>query len=297
MGSPCELQIYAADAAHGRAIAEYAIADVARLERRYSRYLPDSFLSEINRVAARGGRIEVDSETASLLRYAATCHEQSGGLFDISSGLLRKAWDFKSGRVPSRDAVEALLERIGWHLIDWKPPMLGFAKAGMELDFGGIVKEYAADRVASACRRAGASRGMINLGGDIRVIGPHPDERPWSIGIQHPREKQSALTAIALREGAVASSGDYERCLTLNGVRYGHILNPRTGWPVRHLAAVSVVGDLCVVAGSASTIAMLKEEDGPAWLRELGLPHLWVDVAGNVGGPLAEGGRTAGRAR
>lgn len=95
------------------------------------------------------------------------------------------------------------------------------------------------------------------------------------------------IRTLALRDGAVASSGDYERCIVVDGVRYGHVLNPKTGWPVRHLAAVSVVGDLCVVAGSASTIAMLKEKDGPAWLDAMGLPHLWVDVDGNVGGPLA----------
>jgi thiamine biosynthesis lipoprotein len=95
------------------------------------------------------------------------------------------------------------------------------------------------------------------------------------------------MSAIALRGGALATSGDYERCVEIGGVRYGHILNPKTGWPVRHLASVSVVADLCVVAGSASTIAMLKERDGPRWLAELGVRHLWVGVDGRVGGSLA----------
>ena len=89
-----------------------------------------------------------------------------------------------------------------------------------------------------------------------------------------------------LYEGALASSGDYERCIMVDGVRYGHVLNPKTGWPVRHLAAVSVIGDFCVVAGSASTIAMLKENDGADWLQDLGLPHLWVDVQGVSGGSI-----------
>ena len=102
---------------------------------------------------------------------------------------------------------------------------------------------------------------------------------------------------IAVRRGAVASSGDYERCITLDGVRYGHILNPKTGWPVRRLAAVSVVGDLCVVAGSASTIAMLKEDKGPAWLKMMGLPHLWVSVAGDIGGSLAPPRQSTSRRR
>jgi thiamine biosynthesis lipoprotein len=90
------------------------------------------------------------------------------------------------------------------------------------------------------------------------------------------------LDTLLLYEGALASSGDYERCITVNGVRYGHVLNPKT----RYLAAVSVVGDFCVVAGSASTIAMLKEEQGTDWLNDLGLPSLWVDVRGEIGGSL-----------
>lgn len=289
MGSPCELQLYAGERVSAEAVARLAIADVGRLEQRYSRYRADSLLSEINRVAAVGGSIEVDPETAGLLGYAATCHAQSDGLFDITSGLLRQAWDFRSGRVPTRDAIEPLLQRIGWHLVDWTPPRLRFGRPGMEIDFGGVVKEYAADRVASLCAEQGIRHGLVNLGGDVRIVGPHPDGRPWQIGIQHPRRKATALEAIRLKQGAVASSGDYERCIVLDGVRYGHILNPRTGWPVRHLAAVSVVGALCVIAGSASTIAMLKEKDGPAWLAALGLPHLWVGVDGTVGGPLAAG--------
>jgi thiamine biosynthesis lipoprotein len=94
------------------------------------------------------------------------------------------------------------------------------------------------------------------------------------------------LDTLLLHDGALASSGDYERCITVKGIRYGHVLNPKTGWPVRHLAAVSVVGDFCVVAGSASTIAMLKEDKGAEWLNDLGLPCLWVDVQGEIGGSI-----------
>jgi thiamine biosynthesis lipoprotein len=172
-------------------------------------------------------------------------------------------------------------------MLGWNAPVLEFKTPGMEIDFGGIVKEYAVDRQASLCLSRGIRHGIINLGGDVRIFGPHPDGLPWSVSIQHPRQRQAALKTLALKRGAVASSGDYERCITLDGVRFGHILNPKTGWPVRNMAAVSVVGDLCVVAGSASTIAMLKEDKGPAWLAEMGLPHLWVDVSGNVGGSLA----------
>jgi thiamine biosynthesis lipoprotein len=287
MGSPCEIQIYAASQPAAERIAGTAIADIHRLEARYSRYRADSFLSEINRMAAGGGSISVDEETSGLLNYAATCYRESDGLFDITSGILRRAWRFDRGALPDEAEVHRLLERVGWDKLRWMPPVLEFPVPGMEIDFGGVVKEYAVDRAAVIYREAGARHGFVNLGGDIRIIGPHPDRRPWRIGIRHPRCPGALIQTLSLHAGGLASSGDYERCITVDGVRYGHILNPRTGWPVRHLASVSVVGDLCVVAGSASTIAMLKEDGGPAWLESLGLPHFWVDVHGNIGGPLA----------
>jgi FAD:protein FMN transferase len=288
MGTPCDIQLFAADDLIARIAADAAIADVQRLEALYSRYREDSFLSEINRAAAAGGSIEVDEETACLLDYAVTCYEQSDGLFDITSGLLRQAWKFKDNRLPEQKQIDALLERIGWHKVSWKRPTLSFLVPGMELDFGGIVKEYAVDRAATLCQNEGVRHGVINLGGDIKVIGPRADGSPWRVGIRHPRQREGLLDTISLYQGALASSGDYERCIIVNGMRYGHVLNPKTGWPVRHLAAVSVIGDFCVVAGSASTIAMLKESDGTAWLDDLGLPSLWVDVDGQVGGSLMQ---------
>ena len=284
MGSPCEIQLFAQNQAQAKRIANIAITDVNRLEARYSRYREDSFLSAINRVAATGGSITVDEETAGLLNYAVACYEQSDGLFDITSGILRRAWNFKSGILPAETTIQELLDKVGWHKLHWNPPVLEFPVPGMEVDFGGVVKEYAVDRVAALCWQAGIRHGVINLGGDIKIIGPRMDGSPWRIGIRHPRSKDSLLETLLLQKGALASSGDYERCIVFNGVRYGHVLNPKTGWPVRHLAAVSVVGDFCVVAGSASTIAMLKEDAGPAWLEDLGLPHLWVDVQGKIGG-------------
>lgn len=287
MGTPCEIQLYAGTDSIGKQIAELIIADVHRLEKRYSRYRDESFLSAINRVAATGGRITVDEETAGLLNYAATCYEQSEGLFDITSGILRRAWNFKQRQLPTADQIQHLLAKIGWHKLSWTPPVLEFPVPGMEIDFGGVVKEYAVDRAAALSRQAGIRHGLINLGGDIKIIGARADGQPWHIGIRDPERNGSAMRTLQLDEGAVASSGDYERCIEVDSVRYGHVLNPKTGWPVRYLASVTVVSELCVVAGSASTIAMLKEKDGPAWLEKLGLPHLWVDLQGNAGGSLA----------
>jgi thiamine biosynthesis lipoprotein len=288
MGTPCDIQLYAKTRAKAKRTAEIIIADVRRLEALYSRYRADSFLSAINRVAVAGGCISVDEETAELLNYAATCYDQSDGLFDITSGILRRAWNFKLAKLPSEKQIQDLLGKIGWDKLRWTPPVLEFPLPGMEIDFGGIVKEYAVDRAASLSLQAGVRHGLVNLGGDIKIIGPRPNGDPWRIGIRHPGRKEEAMRMLLLHEGAIASSGDYERCIVLESVRYGHVLNPKTGWPVRHLASVTVVSDWCVVAGSASTITMLKEADGPVWLQNLGLPHFWVDIQGGAGGSLGE---------
>ncbi|NBV75816.1 MAG: FAD:protein FMN transferase [Methylococcaceae bacterium] len=291
MGSPCEIQLYAASVSDAAAVAQSIIHDIERLESKYSRYRPDSFLAEINRAAAKARKIAIDDETASLLHYAQTCYEQSDGLFDISSGVLRKLWDFKQSdamRIPNPEHIQRVLQYVGWDKVRWTSSSLAFSAKNMELDFGGIVKEYAADRAASIAYAMKLKYGIVNLGGDIRVIGPHPDGSPWRIGVQDPRHKNAVLKVVALEHGAMASSGDYERCIQINGQRYSHILNPQTGFPVNYLAAVTVTSDLCVLAGSASTIAMLKADQGMAWLSDLGLPHLWVTVDGKMGGDLVD---------
>jgi FAD:protein FMN transferase len=283
MGSPCELQLYGAEDQARQAI-ELAITEVQRLEARYSRYRDDSLVSAINRVGAAAGSLTVDEETAALLDYAETCYRESDGQFDITSGILRCAWRFDSGRLPSPAEVSHLLGRIGWHRVRWERPRLAFTVPGMEIDFGGIGKEYAADRAAAICWHAGIRHGLVNLGGDVRIIGPLPDGGPWTIGIRDPQRPDTLLGGVLLASGALASSGDYARCLTIDGQRFGHILDPKTGWPVQGLAAVSVIADACLVAGSACTIAMLKGYEGAAWLSALGLPHLWIDVDGQQGG-------------
>ena len=287
MGCPCEIQLFTDIPETALQIGNSAISEIQRLEAKYSRYRSDSFLSQINQAAATGSKLKVDEETASLLDYAQTCHEQSDGLFDVTSGILRRIWRFEAHQLPDSQQIKKTLKRIGWHKLRWRAPLLSFSIVGMELDFGGIVKEYAADRIAALCRQRGATAGFVNLGGDIALIGPRPDGLDWRIGIQHPRHEANVLATVSLKTGAVASSGDYQRFMLVNGERFSHVFNPLTGWPVRHLAAVSVISQFCVVAGSAATIAMLKEEQGPAWLTALNLPHVWVDHEGRQGGNLA----------
>jgi len=288
MGSPCALHLYAQPRLDLAGAARAAIAEVERLEAKYSRYREGSVACAINRSAGSAEGIAVDPETASLLDYAATAYVQSGERFDITSGVLRLAWDFHSGLLPEPEAVRALLPRVGWQRVHWAAPRL-YLPPDMQLDFGGYVKEYAVDRVAELCRRRGVRGGLVDLGGDLAVVGPHPDGSAWEVGIRDPARPERAIASIPVFEGAVATSGDYERFMVVDGKRYGHILDPHTGWPVQSFASVSVVARHCLIAGTASTIAMLRGlADGARWLDELGLPHLRLTWDGELAGTLAE---------
>jgi len=288
MASDNELQLYGADRERARRAAEAAIADVRRIEAKYSRYLDDSVTTRINR-AAGGAAVEIDSETAALLAYADRCHAQSGGRFDLTSGVLRRAWDFKRRppRIPDEAALTAVVALIGWRDVAWSESSVRLPRAGMEIDFGGIGKEYAADRTATICAEHGIAHGLVNLGGDVRAIGTQPDGTPWRVGIRHPRGEGKAIAYVELADGAVATSGDYERFFEIDGVRYCHIMDPRTGRPVAHWQSVSVVAPLCVVAGSCATIAMLLEADGQAFLEQQRLNYVAVAPDGTLRGNAA----------
>jgi FAD:protein FMN transferase len=284
MASDCAVHVQAETAAASTMIAVAAEAEVRRIEARYSRYRDDSELARINRVAAVGGATDVDPETAGLITYAKVCFQSSGGAFDITSGLLRQAWNFSGSRLPEQRELDTLLPRIGLDKVTLTDGRLTFGQAGMELDLGGLGKEYAADRAAEVCCEFGARHGFADLGGDIRVIGPQPDGAPWRIGIRHPRDGAALVAEVALHGGALATSGDYERFIEVEGRRYCHILDPRTGWPAQGLSSVTVISERCLVAGSLATSAMSRGESGGPWLESLGIRHIAIDDQGRCSG-------------
>jgi thiamine biosynthesis lipoprotein len=289
MASPCEVQLRCDDARAADDALRAAADEVRRIEAKYSRYRDDSVVAAINRNAG-GAPVAVDDETAALLDFAAACHRDSAGLFDVTSGVLRRAWDFKSNRLPERAALDALLPLIGWDRVERRDRAIRLPREGMELDFGGFGKEYAADRALAVLQaRIGAADGschaLVNLGGDVRVATAVPS-RPWRIGIQHPRRLDAVLAHVALDAGALATSGDYERYLEIDGRRYAHVLDPRTGWPVDGAQSVSVAAPLCIVAGAHATIALLQGDAGRGYLEASGLPFLWIDRHGVPSGSL-----------
>ena len=289
MGCPCELRFHAdTDEAFSRAV-DRCVGEIRRFDRKYSGYRPASVASAINRAAGREA-VAIDAETAAILRYAAVCHEQSNGAFDITAGAFRQVWHPNRKSLPTREELDACIANVGWDKVRLSDRQVYLPVPGMELDFGGVVKEYAADAAAVVARGAGIRHGLVNLGGDVCIVGPQPDGAPWPIGIVHPERTDAAIAMLPLSDGAVTTSGRYERFVEIEGRRYSHLIDPRNGWPVEGLLSVTVVADQAIVAGSIASIAALQDQAaGLDWLERCGVPYLAIDPQLSCHGHLLDG--------
>ena len=267
MGSPCEVLADTRDRALAARLLALAEEETRRVEAKYSRYRPDSAVGRINRAA--GTEIRVDAETADLLDFAARGHEASGGLFDVTTGVLRKLWRFdgREAAPPREEEVRKLLAFVGWSKVSWERPFLR-TPPGFEIDLGGVCKEYAADRALRRIGEASSVGVLVNLGGDIAAS----RARPWTIGIEDPARSDRAIRSVLLAKGGLASSGDTKRFVLVDGKVRGHILDPRTGCPVMDTPrSVTVAASTCTEAGFFSTVAMLHGAGAEKFLADEGL--------------------------
>ena len=277
MSCPCEIRVVGADEQQVRGAAQAGIDEVRRIEQKYSRYRPDSLLSRIN-AAAGHDPVQIDQETHALLQLGGHLHRASEGRFDLTSGVLRRAWDFRTQRVPTQAQIDALLPLVGWGRVVMTPEHVRLPQRGMELDLGGLGKEYAADRAADMCLALGMHGGFVDLGGDIRVIGPRADGSGWRLGIRDPLNAGSLSGELTLASGALATSGDYERGFDAGGKRYGHLLDARSGWPVNHWRSVSVAAPTTVAAGMLATVSMLLGARADELLEAEGTWYLAIEA-------------------
>lgn len=273
MASPCEVHLADVDEAVARRAVELVAAEAHRIETKYSRYRDGNVVHAIN--SSRGAAVAVDDETARLIDYAAALFELSDGKFDVTSGVLRRVWTFDgSDRIPKAADVAALLPIVGWRKVQWRSPEIAL-RPGMEIDFGGIGKEYAVDRAAALVRPV-TKRCLLNFGGDLLALGPSAGERPWCVGIESLEDATRAVRQLEISCGALATSGDARRFLLRKGRRYSHILDPATGWPVCDAPrSVTVAAATCTEAGMLATLALLRGRDAEAFLDAQGAQY-WV---------------------
>jgi len=268
MANPCQVLVDTDNAAEAGRLLAIAEREARRIEQKFSRYRRDNIVHRINHSAGRP--VEVDEETALLINYAAICYAISDGMFDITSGVLRRVWTFDgSSRVPPRGAVHRCLQLVGWQRVTWNNPTLTLP-AGMEIDLGGIGKEYAVDRAAALIRQRTERSFVVNFGGDLYVSGVRRGDRTWGVGVDDPDwKRKAALYRLDVSAGGIATSGNARRYVRWRGKRLGHILNPKTGWPIAGAPrSITVFGQTCMEAGTLSTLAYLRGAGARAYLKE-----------------------------
>jgi len=285
MASPCELLIETDEESLAYSLTKLAFEEASRIEQKFSRYRQDNIIYKIN--TSHGKKISVDEETALLLDYADQCFHMSDGFFDVTSGVLREAWKFDcSDNVPGRNKVKAILPRVGWQKVSWNKPNFSMPE-GMEIDLGGIGKEYAVDRTAMLTRAHTDNSVLINYGGDLYATKAKNDGNGWLIGIEKPNLKSNqvknknkqrkSVKEFQLKQGGIATSGDVYRYLLKDGIRYSHILDPHTGWPIKDAPhSITVVAESCIEAGILATLGMLNGKSAKRFLKAQDI-KFWIN--------------------
>jgi thiamine biosynthesis lipoprotein len=265
LGTKCLIKFRLDDERSALEFAASALDWIGKFEAKFSRFRPDSMVSRINAAAGREW-VKTDAEMETLLDIAAEIHACTDGIIDPTMLPLLKVWNWKVAHVqlPARDEVKAALALTGWRKVQRRPGAVFLPEAGMGLDIGGFGKEFAVDHLAAIARQAGITDAIIDLGRDIYAMGGNGAHPFWHVGIEDGNQPGTCWGGLGVNGKAVSASGDYARYFSHDGVRYGHILDPRTGWPVSNgMRAVTVVANTCLQAGIYSTaVFILGARDG-----------------------------------
>jgi len=265
MGTRCRVMVAAPDRAPADVYLDRLLDRIADFEAKYSRFLDGSLVSLVNAAAGKHW-VEVDEEADRMLGLCAELFFFTRGAFDPTALPLIRLWNWKSNPpvVPEDEAIRAARELVGWNKVQRKPGAIFLPAPGMGIDLGGIGKESAVDQAMAMAVQHGLENVLVDFGQDIRVHGKPPGRPAWHVGLENPRTPGTCWASVAVTDHAVASSGDYLRHFVHQGRRYGHILDPRTGYPVdNRCRAVSVVAPACTIAGILTTTAfILGPEEG-----------------------------------
>jgi FAD:protein FMN transferase len=265
LGTNCSIKFRLEDEPAALIFAAAALNWMEHFEAKFSRYRPTSLVSRIND-SAGGDWTPVDPEMEQMLALADSLHQRTNGILDPTLLPLLRVWDWKTVhlKLPAKSEVKAALALTGWEKVQRRPGSVRLPERGMGLDFGGFGKEYAVDHLARIAHSHGITDALIDLGRDIFAMGGNGRHPFWHVGIEDGCHPGQCWGGLAISGRAVSSSGDYARHFTHDGIRYGHILDPRTGWPVANgMRAVTVVGPTCLEAGIFSTaVFVLGVRDG-----------------------------------
>jgi thiamine biosynthesis lipoprotein len=263
MGTRCAVELWATDRAQGEAGIDAVFADMRRIDALMSTYKPDSEISRVN-AEAGNGPVAISTELYSLLETAQYYSQLSKGVFDITYASVGYLYDYRAHQHPDAAAIDKALPSVDYRQLQLDPVKhtIAFGKPGMRIDLGGIAKGYSVDRGIQILKEQGFGHAMVNAGGDTRVAGDRFG-KPWVIGIRHPDRKDEVVLRIPLVDAAFSTSGDYERYFDEGGVRYHHILDPKTGRSPHAVRSVTVIASTATrTDGLTKTVFILGPQQG-----------------------------------
>ncbi|MCS6946250.1 MAG: FAD:protein FMN transferase [Steroidobacteraceae bacterium] len=268
MGTRCAVEFWIDDIARGEALAAAAFAEMRRVDALMSTNKPDS---EVSRLNARGSRqpVRLSAELYGLIEESVEFSRLSGGAFDITYASVGYLYDYRARRRPDTALVDRALRAVDYRQLQLQPARrsVRFLRPGMRIDLGGIAKGYAVDRAMALLRAAGIERAMVNAGGDSLIAGDRFG-RPWIVGIRDPNDAGKVVLRLPLTDTAISTSGDYERFFEEGGIRYHHIIDPRTGDSARRLRSATVLAPTATRSDALSTTVFVLGADAGLELIE-----------------------------
>ncbi len=263
-----------------------AFAELDRLASLMNFYSDSSEISMINRNAGTTP-VKVSKDTFQLIERAVYTSEMTEGAFDVTVGPLVKLWDIQKQVIPDKKVIAETLKTVGYKniVLDKVASTVFLKKKGAQIDLGGILKGYAADKAVEIIRQDGITSAIVTVGGEVRAIGKKPDGTSWVVGIQNPRQKGAADEVIAtmeLADKATSTSGDYNKYFEKDGVRYHHLLDPKTGYPSKYCGSATVVADNATTSDGFSKLYILGPEKGLEVAKKVGFDVIFIDCKGGI---------------
>jgi FAD:protein FMN transferase len=270
MGTRCAVELWAIDKAQGEAAIEAVFTELRRIDALMSTYKPDSEMSRINALAEKAP-VPISVELYGLLQTAQQYSRLSSGVFDITYASVGYLYDYRRHVHPDNASLAAALPGVDYRhlLLNDADHTIAFGKPGMRIDLGGIAKGYAVDRGIDLLKSRGVGHAMVNAGGDTRVVGDRFG-KPWMVGIRHPDNKDKVVLRVPLEDAAFSTSGDYERFFDEGGIRYHHIINPKTGRSPHAVRSVTIIASTATrTDGLSKTVFILGPKAGIEFINSL----------------------------
>ncbi len=287
MGSRFDITVIANDSLQANKYIDTAVSEITRIEKLISSWDAKSQTSKINRNAGIQP-VKVDKELFDLIVRSITISTLTDGAFDISYAAMDRIWRFDGSmtQLPSEEEILKSVEKVGFQkiVLNTKNHTVFLPQNGMKIGFGAIGKGYAADKAKELLQEMGVVAGIINASGDMNTWGKQPDGKDWTVAITNPMNKNKAFALLPLKKGAVVTSGDYEKYVTFNGVRYAHIINPKTGYPSQGIISVTVFASSAELADAlATSIFVMGKEVGIDRINQIpGVECIIIDTEGHI---------------